>query len=79
MSGSATVAQVISATELSETQVSALSELLSRKLNKEVEVSASTDPSLLGGLYIHVDGCVIDRSVKKQISDMKDSLKRSKV
>ncbi|MCL2671599.1 MAG: F0F1 ATP synthase subunit delta [Clostridiales bacterium] len=70
------VATVVSAAELSDAQLSALTALLSQKLHNEVVLSVSIDPSLIGGLYIHVDGRVIDRSVKRQIADMKDSLKK---
>jgi len=69
-------AYVVSAAELKESQVSALARLLSHKLNKRVRMSLRIDPSLIGGLYIHVAGLIIDRTVKRQLSDMRDALKK---
>ena len=71
-----TTANVVSATELSESQICAIKDVLSRKLVKEVEISLKTDPSLIGGFYIHVDGRLIDRTVKKRLSDLKDHIKK---
>jgi len=70
-----TTAVVVSAVMLSEDQLSVLKNVLSKKLNKQVEISAKVDSSLIGGLYIHVDGYLIDHTVKKQLSDLKDSIK----
>ena len=67
-------AHVFSAETLKESQLSALGELLSRKLNKQVDILAETDPAVLGGLRIHVDGRIIDRTVKRLLEDMKNSI-----
>ncbi|MCL2508870.1 MAG: F0F1 ATP synthase subunit delta [Oscillospiraceae bacterium] len=72
-------AYVVSAVALRVDQLSALADVLSRKLRRPVEVLASVDETLLGGLYIRVDGRVIDRTVKKQLRDMKESLKKGAV
>ena len=72
-------ANVVSAHPLSESQISALREMLSKKLNKHVEISAKVDPALIGGLTIHMDGYYIDRTIKKRLDDMKISLKRGTV
>jgi len=71
--------RVVSAAALTEAQLSALKAALSKKTGGPVEISLSTDPSLIGGLRISLGGYVIDGSVKKQLSDMKDSLKSGKV
>ena len=68
------VAHVVSAVALKESQISALHDVLSRKLGKQVEVSPGVAPSLIGGLLIYVDGRMIDRTVKKQLGDIKDRL-----
>jgi len=70
------VARVISATELSESQASAITNMLCKKLNKQVEISLNIDPSVIGGLYIHVSGIIIDRTIKKQLADLRDAAKR---
>jgi len=71
-----TTASVVSATELSAKQLSVLKDVLSNKLYKEVEISAKVDSSLLGGLYIHVEGHIIDNSIKKQLSEMRKSIRQ---
>jgi len=68
-------ALVVSAAPLDDNQIAELSKLLSKKLSKNVEITATVDESLLGGLYIHVDGRLIDRTVKKQLNDLKDKIK----
>ena len=70
-----TAAQVVSAVKLSDAQLLKLKDSLSKNLNKQVDISNIVDPALIGGLYIQVDGCVIDRSIKKQIQDIKKSVK----
>ena len=71
-----THAQVVSAHALSQEQLSALTAVLSKKLDKEVEADCRVDPDLLGGLYILVDGQIIDRSLRTQLKRLKDELKR---
>jgi F-type H+-transporting ATPase subunit delta len=70
-----TTAYVVSATELSGGQIEALREMLSKKLNKQVEVEARVDPQLIGGFYIHIDGYLIDYTIKKQLNDLRESIK----
>ena len=70
-----TTAAVVSAVQLNEQQISSLKNVLEKKLNKQVEISAKVDSSLIGGLYIHVDGYFIDYTVRKQLNDLKDSIK----
>jgi F-type H+-transporting ATPase subunit delta len=68
-------ASVVSAVEPSQGQLDALKALLSKKLDKEVDISVKIDPSVIGGIYIQVDGFFIDHTVKRQLSDMKMSFK----
>ena len=69
-------AQVVSAATLDEEQVSALRYLLAQKTGKMVEVALTVDPSLIGGLWVSVDGYLIDNTVRKQLLDMSASLKK---
>ena len=72
-------AKVVAAVQLDERQITELSGFLSGKLNKQVEVSLKVDPSVIGGLSIHVDGFLIDHTIKRQINDMKNSIRRSMI
>jgi len=61
------IATVLSAVEFDEKQTTELKELLSKKLNKNVEVILRVDPSVIGGPYINVDGYSVDRTIKSQL------------
>jgi len=69
-------AHVVSASDLTEEQISALQTVLEKKTGKGVRLSVKIDPSLICGLYINVDGYAIDSTVKKQLRDMKSTLKK---
>jgi len=69
-----TTALVISAVPLKEKQIADLTALLARKLNKQVELKLKVDPSVIGGLYIQVDGYFVDRTVKTRLNEMKLSM-----
>ena len=71
-----TVATVVSAAALSEGQMASLGNILSKKVGKRVEIEPQVDPSLIGGFYVRVDGCLIDRTLKKKLSDLTDSIIR---
>jgi F-type H+-transporting ATPase subunit delta len=73
--GQKTVAQVVSAQALGRDQLSALAAVLSKKLGKQVEIRPEVDPALIGGLYIHVDGHLIDRTVRTRLYNLKRELK----
>jgi F-type H+-transporting ATPase subunit delta len=66
-----TEACVVSATEMSEAQLSKLKSVLTAKLGKQVEITQSVDKSIIGGFYIQAGGYLIDRTVKKQLHEMK--------
>jgi len=73
------VAHVISAMELKESQVSALERMLYEKLGKKVKMLLGTDPSIIGGLRVEVDGLLIDRTLKKQLGDLRDAIKKGDI
>lgn len=67
-------AQVTSATELNEQQITQLKEKLAAKLGRQVEVSVNLDTDLLGGLIIQAEDLVIDGSVRGQLTKLSDTL-----
>jgi F-type H+-transporting ATPase subunit delta len=71
-----TSAHVVSAAPLSEKQRLALYGMLSKKLDKQVEILHTVDPALIGGFYIHVEGRLIDRTLRTQLRNLKERLKR---
>ena len=63
-------ASVFTAETFDGKQVSAMKEMLSRKLDKTVDISLKVDPSIIGGPYIFVDGYYLDWTVKKRLRDL---------
>jgi F-type H+-transporting ATPase subunit delta len=71
-------AQVTSAAPLSELEVTVLRESLGRVVGRAVILSARTDQELLGGLVVQVGSTVYDGSIRRQLSDMRQSLMGSR-
>ena len=63
-------AEVITAVAYDDTQIAALKDMLSRKLNKDVRISMKVDKSVIGGPYLYVDGYYLDWTVKKRLRDL---------
>ena len=63
-------ARVLSAAPYDKNQAESLREILSKKLDKFVELDMKVDPSVIGGPYIFVDGYYIDWTVKKRLRDL---------
>jgi len=69
-----TTARVVSAVSLSESQLTQLTNAISQRLGKNVEINLVIDPSQISGISIHVDGYFLDRTVKSMLKNMKESL-----
>jgi len=67
-------AEVISATQLSDEQVSSLKETLRQSVGKDVTLQTRVDPSILGGLVVKVGSRMIDSSLKTKLQNMKVAL-----
>jgi len=67
-------AQVTSATELNEQQITQLKEKLAANLGRKVDVSVEVDADLLGGLIIQAEDLVIDGSVRGKLAKLSDTL-----
>lgn len=65
-------ALVKSAVPLTDGQKEALRARLEKRLGGTVRMQCVCDPALIGGLTVTVDGQVLDGSVKKRLSDMKE-------
>ena len=69
-------AKVISATELTGEEKSALYEKLKKMSKKEVTMEYSIDKDIIGGMIIEMDGKVIDASIKSRLKEVKDVISR---
>lgn len=66
-----TVAEVASATELTDAQRDALAEKLGRIYGREMAIHSEDDPSLLGGVTIRVGDELIDGSTRGKLSRLR--------
>ena len=69
-------ASLVSATELSEDTVEKIRTALSKKTNKEIILEVEQDPELIGGIVTQIGDLVWDGSIKTQLSNMRETLKR---
>ncbi|QTA93205.1 ATP synthase F1 subunit delta [Desulfonema magnum] len=69
-------ASLVSATELSEETVEKISIALSKKTGKEIVLDVRQDPGLIGGIVTRIGDLVLDGSIKTQLINMRESLKR---
>lgn len=67
-------AEVISASEMSEAQLSKIAAALKKRLGKEVQLTLSIDGTLIGGAIIHAGDLVIDGSVRGRLDRLSTAL-----
>jgi len=68
-------AEVVSAAPLSDEHVAALKEALAASRGKSVNVAASVDPALIGGLVVKVGSRMIDTSLRTKLNSLKFAMK----
>ena len=69
-------ANIVSATELSSDAVDKIKEALSKKTGKNIVLNVEQDPSLIGGVVTKIGDLVLDGSVKTQLINMRETLKK---
>jgi F-type H+-transporting ATPase subunit delta len=69
-------ATVISASELTGETVERIRQALSKRTGKDVMLEIKQDPDLIGGIVTKIGDLVLDGSVRTQILNMRESLKR---
>jgi F-type H+-transporting ATPase subunit delta len=69
-------ASVIAASELPSDQRERLRAALARRTGREVELEVEVDPGLIGGAIAKVGGVVFDGSLRRQLSQLRDTLTR---
>ncbi|MCL1877976.1 MAG: ATP synthase F1 subunit delta [Defluviitaleaceae bacterium] len=68
-----TTVRVVSAVPLTDTQAERLTTMLSKKLNKQVDMMVLVDSSVIAGISIQADGYFLDRTVSTMLKDMKEN------
>ncbi len=69
-------ASVVSATDLSEETVERIRAALSKKTNMDIILQVEKDPELIGGIVTKIGDLVWDGSIKTQLSNLRETLKR---
>lgn len=69
-------ATVVSAVPLTDSEKDRLQRALEKKSGQTVQLVCSTDPSLLGGLVVEMNGTVIDGTLRYQLHEVKDVMSR---
>lgn len=72
-------AQVSAAVELDETTLELIAESLSKIVGKRVIVEFHQDPDLIGGVVAKIGDLVLDGSVRTQLKNIKETLKRGEL
>ena len=72
-------AKVKAAVQLADAEVNEIAAALEKKIGKKVLVEFEVDPSLLGGVFAQIGDFVLDGSVKRQLINFKESLKKGAV
>ncbi len=68
-------AEVASAVALGDSQLNALKEQLKSSVGKDVQLEATVDPSLLGGLVVKIGSRMIDSSLKTKLATLNTRMK----
>ena len=66
------VARVLSAVPLKEAEAVAIRAELEKRFGHPIIIHCETDPSLLGGVRVEVEGRVIDGSIRNKLEQIKD-------
>ncbi|MCF8111057.1 MAG: F0F1 ATP synthase subunit delta [Desulfobacteraceae bacterium] len=69
-------AELVSATDLSPDSFEKIRQSLSKMTGREVILESSRDPELIGGVVTKIGDLVLDGSIRTQLKNMRESLKR---
>ena len=69
-------ASLVSATELSSEAIEKIRSALSKKTGKDIKLEVEQDPALIGGIVTRIGDLVLDGSIRTQLLNMRESLKR---
>ena len=69
-------ANLVSADELSAETIDKIRSALSKRTGKDVVLEVKQDPELIGGIVTKIGDLVLDGSIKTQLLNMRETLKR---
>ncbi len=69
-------ASVVSASDLTPATIDQIRKALSQMTGKDIKLEVDQDPSLIGGIVSRIGDLVLDGSIKTQLLNMRETLKR---
>ncbi|HWE12800.1 MAG TPA: ATP synthase F1 subunit delta [Solirubrobacteraceae bacterium] len=63
--------RITSAIELDSDTISTLGERIGKQVDRQVEVSTSVDPDILGGVVLQVGNVILDASIKNRLEQLR--------
>ena len=69
-------ASLVSASELTSEAIEKIRSALSKKTGKDVILQVEHDPALIGGIVTRIGDLILDGSIKTQLLNMRESLRR---
>ena len=72
-------ARLVSASLLTDGEIKEIQKRLADALKRDIVLETSVDPSLIGGAVAYVGGLVFDGSIKTQLNNIRDNLKKGNV
>jgi F-type H+-transporting ATPase subunit delta len=69
--------QVTSAVELDPTTVSQIGDRIAEQTGRTVDLSATVDPDVLGGLVVRVGNSILDASVRNRLEQLRKQVARA--
>lgn len=68
--------QVTSAVELAESTIKEIGDSIGKQVGRQVELSSSVDPEILGGLVLRVGNFVLDASIRHRLEELRKQVAR---
>jgi ATP synthase F1 delta subunit len=69
--------RVTSAVELDDKTVSQIGERIAEQTGRKVELSASVEPDILGGLVVRVGNSILDASIRNRLEQLRKQVARA--
>lgn len=69
-------ATLVTATDLTDETVGKIRAALSQRTGRQVEMAVEVDPGLIGGIVTRIGDLVLDGSVRTQLANMRETLKK---
>ncbi len=69
--------EAVTAVSMKDTSIEKLKLVLKDKFNKEINLSNSVDPSIIGGVLLKMDSKVIDSTLQSQLKEMETLIREA--